>query len=184
MKLTIVMASLLLTVSAAAAEEPKGLEGLPWGSQPATSREVLKNRCTLVESNANGVDVCADYKLSDVVGKLTLVNVQGRGLAAWRFDCPAADAGRLALLIASKFGPAPHDGPYQAFWGWPTTAVSLNKRECSVVFATREGSRRLEELERERVARTSKDSDGEPMTSAHAGGKRGTGPAAAGKGGG
>jgi len=184
MKLTIVMASLLVTVSAAAAEEPKGLEGLPWGSQPAASREVLKNRCTLVESNADGVDVCADYKLSDVIGKLTLINIQGRGLAAWRFDCPQADAGRLALLITTRFGPAPHDGPYQAFWGWPTTAVSLNKRECSVVFATRDGARRIEELERERVARSSKDSDS-PMTSGHAGGKRGSGPApAGGKGGG
>src|SRR5262249_263054 len=112
MKLTIVMASLLVTVSAAAAEEPKGLEGLPWGSQPAASREVLKNRCTLVESNADGVDVCADYKLSDVIGKLTLINIQGRGLAAWRFDCPQAAGRRPALLIPPPVRPAPAARPH------------------------------------------------------------------------
>jgi len=106
------------------------------------------------------------------------------GLGAWRFDCPQADAGRLALLMTSRFGPAPHDGPYQAYWGWPTTSVSLAKRECSVVFATREGTRRMVELEREHIARSQKESDAAGALTGYGAGGGGKRSAGGGKGGG
>jgi len=174
MKLTVALACALFFVATAAAEEPTGFDGLPWGSSPAKVREVLRNRCSVAGSDHDGIEVCEGYSLADVIGRLTLVNLPSRGLAAWRFDCPQADAARLARLITTRVGPARNEGPYLAYWVWPTTTVSLAKRDCSVVVATREGAGRLEELERDRAARMLKESEtGDALTGY--GGKRSSG---------
>jgi len=83
----------LVFVASAAAEEPKGLDGLPWGSSPAKIREVLKTHGSLAGSEQDGVEVCEGSSLGDLIGKLTLVNVPSRGLAAWRFALPTGGCG-------------------------------------------------------------------------------------------
>ena len=85
---------MLVFVASAAAEEPKGLDGLPWGSSPAKIREVLKTHGSLAGSEQDGVEVCEGSSLGDLIGKLTLVNVPS-GVLGMAHDHRVAHQARL-----------------------------------------------------------------------------------------